>query len=148
MLETLLRFESIMRGNQSRAQTQMDLTNLQNSLTPLEFKSAAQNVCMRYAHAPTVLRRCILWELLSNEFPAPYIRRSVAPGVTLFHDPDVSCANKCIVFAFCSKAHRLMMPTGVFLQLLPSAEVDVVVLSDRSLNHFSLGVPDYAADFL
>jgi hypothetical protein len=66
----------------------------------------------------------------------------------MFHDPDVSCTNKCIVFAFAGKAGGLMIPTGVFLQLLPSADVDVVILNDTTRSHFSRGLPGYAADFI
>jgi hypothetical protein len=148
MLENLSRLESAFgRRTQSFARKQLELMDAQHTMTPLEFKRAGQNLCSRFADAPAVLKNLILWQLLTNEAPTPYVRKPIAPGVTLFHDPDVSCANKCIVFAFCGKAQRLMLPTGVFLQLLPSADVDVLILNDISRSHFVHGLPEYAADF-
>ena len=84
---------------------------------------------------------------MAKEAPARYVRKPITPDVTLFHDPDVERANKCIVFAFCGRARRLMLPTGVFLQLLPYREVDVVILNDPGRNHFARGCGEYASDF-
>jgi hypothetical protein len=104
-------------------------------------------LCGRFASARAALQDLSPSQLLANEAPTPYIRRPIASGVTLFHDPDVPCASKCLVFAFCGVAQRLMIPTGLFLQLLPNTEVDVVVLNDPIRNHFAHGLQEYARGF-
>lgn len=144
----LSRLESILAlGNQSPPWRQMALMDAEHSLTPLEFQRVVRNLCARFPNAQAVLQNLLLAQLLATEAPTPYVRSSIAPDVTLFHNPDVPCVNKSIVIAFCGKAQRLLIPTGVFLQLLPSADVDVVILTDPRRSHFARGLQEYAADF-
>jgi hypothetical protein len=144
----LSRLESVFAiGNQSIASRQQALWDAQQRLTPFEFQLVAQTLGERFAEARVDLQNLLLSQLLAKEAPARYIRKPIAPDVTLFHDPDVDRVNKCIVLAFSGLAHRLMLPTGVFLQLLPYREVDVVILNDPHRNHFAQGCREYASDF-
>jgi hypothetical protein len=146
--EILSRLESLFAaGNQSIAWRQQALLDAEQSLTPLEFQLVTQTLCERFADAQADLQNLRLSQLLAKEAPARYIRRPIAPDITLFHDPDVDRARKCLVFAFCGLSKRLMIPTGAFLQLLPCKEVDVVVVNDPHRNHFAHGCGEYAADF-
>ncbi len=146
--ETLSRLESLFAvGNRSIAWRQQALLDAEQRLTPLEFLLVTQTLSERFTNARADLQNLRLSQLLAKEAPAHYVRRPIAPDVTLFHDPDVDRASKCIVFAFCGRSQRLMIPTGVFLQLLPCGEVDVVILNDPHRDHFARGCGEYAADF-
>jgi len=149
IFETLSRLESVFAlGNQSTTWRQQALLeDAEHNLTPLEFQLVSGTLCERFANAQAALQSLLLTRLLANEAPARYVRQPVAPDVTLFHDPDQDRAKKCIVFAFCGRAQRLMIPTGVFLQLLPRKGVDVVILKDQHGSHFVQGCGEYAADF-
>jgi hypothetical protein len=148
IFEILSRLESLFAdGNQSIAWRQQTLSYAQHCLTPFEFQLVTQTLCERFVNARADLQDLLLSQLLAKEAPARYVRKPIAPDVTLFHDPDVDAAGKCIVFAFCGQANLLMIPTGVFLQLLPYREVDVVILSDPRRNHFAQGCGEYASDF-
>ncbi|HMK31150.1 MAG TPA: hypothetical protein VK473_15815, partial [Terriglobales bacterium] len=104
-------------------------------------------LCEHFANAHAALQSLSLSQLLANEAPTRYVRCPIAPDITLFHDPNIARADKCIIFAFCGKAQRLLIPTGLFLQLLPSTDFDVVLLSDPSQTHFTHGSREYASDF-
>ena len=148
ILETLAQLQSTFAlGNQSLARQQRAVLDVEQNLTPLEFHRVVSDLSNRFANAHAALQSLHLFQLLANEPPTLYVRRPVAPDVTLFHDPNVNYANKCLIIAFCGRAQRLMMPTGVFLQLLPSTDCDVVVLKDPGRNHFLHGSREYAADF-
>ncbi|THD72514.1 MAG: hypothetical protein E7813_03885 [Bradyrhizobium sp.] len=148
IFETLSRLESLFAvGNQSIARRQRALWDAEQCLTPLEFQLVTETFCERFADARADMQNLLLSQLLAKEAPARYVRKPITPDVTLFHDPDVERAKKCIVLAFCGRAHRLMIPTGVFLQLLPCKEVDVVILNDPGRNHFAGGCGEYASDF-
>lgn len=138
---------NLARGARSPARQKQALLNAENSLTPLEFQQAVGDLRDRFAHAQIALEQLHLSQLLANEAPTRFVRRPIAPDVTLFCDPDVSPADKSLIIAFCGKSQRLMISTGVFLQLLPSANCDVVILKDPRRNHFVDGSPDYATDF-
>ena len=148
ILEKISNLESSFAlGNQSPTRRQLALLDAEHSLTPLEFQQVARNLCTRFADAQAALKTLYLSKLLANEAPTRFVRKPVAPDITLFHDPNVTRADKCIIFAFCGKAQRLSIPTGLFLQLIPSKDFDIVVLSDPSRNHFSRGSREYAPDF-
>jgi hypothetical protein len=147
--EALGKLEStFVRGTPSPAEARLALLEVENDLTPLEFHQVAGTIRDRFANARADLDKLRLSELLATEAPARFLRRTFAPEVMLFHDPDISPANKRLVIAFCGKAQRLMMSKSVFLQLLRSTGCDVAILNDPKRNHFVDGSPDYAADFL
>lgn len=149
IFEILSRLESLFAGgDQSLAWKQQALFDAEQCLTPLEFQLVSQTLCERFADAAAALQNLPLSHLLAKEVPARYMRSPIAPDVDLFHNPDVDRAGKSLVLAFCGRAQRLMIPTGLFLQLIPSSEVDVVILSDPHRNHYADGCDGYAADFV
>jgi hypothetical protein len=148
IVEKLSRLQSAFAlGGKSLARRQVALLDAEHSLTPLEFQLVARNLCTHFVDAQAALQNLHLSQLLKDEVPTRYVRKPVAPDVTLFHDPDVTRASKCIIFAFSGKAGRLLIPTGLFLQLVPSTDFDIVVLKDPRRDHFAHGLQEYAEDF-
>jgi hypothetical protein len=134
-------------GNGSFARKQRALLNAEHGLTPLEFQSVTQQLCKRFPNARAELRDLHLSQLLEKESPTPYMSKQLFSGATLFHDPETSCTNKSLVLAFCGQAQRLMIPTGLFLQLLPHKDVDLLILQDSDRTHFAHGLRGYATNF-
>ncbi len=146
--EALARLESeFATGNRSPAEQHLTLLELENALTPQEFSEVTSQIRDRFANAHAVLDKLHLCGLLARQAPARFERKIIAPDVKLFHDPDVSRADKTLIIGFCGKGHRLMLSTGTMLQLLPRGKCDLVVLKDPRRNHFVDGSRDYAPDF-
>ncbi len=123
------------------------LMDAENDMAPLEYQRALResrqladslNAARAWLHLPV---------LLANEPPARYIRRPITPWITLFEDPDVAQEAKCLIFAFCGLGDRLMMGTAVFLQLIPNAAFDVVVMRDPDRTLYEHGSRNYAKSF-
>jgi hypothetical protein len=68
--------------------------------------------------------------------------------VMLFRDPRVGAARKKLIVAFSGACLRLDMPLPSVLQSLPSKQVDVVLLRDRTMRHYLSGIGDYASDMV
>src|SRR5690606_20531600 len=76
--------------------------------------------------------------------PQTYQARDIAPGIFLFAGTTGTRATKSLLLAFSTGMHGLLMPTAFFLQYLPSARFDVLMLQDESRSHFERGIRPYA----
>jgi len=79
--------------------------------------------------------------------PEGFQRMAIHPDVTLYRDPKIGTARKKLIVAFCGARNRLDMPMPAVLQSLPAREVDIVVLRDRTRQHYLNGIGGYAPDF-
>jgi hypothetical protein len=144
--EALAKVQSAFAAGQPPLQRKLALLAIENDLTPLEFQQVIAQVSNRETKAAIAKLR--LARLLRKEAPQAFMRRAIGPNVTLFHNPDIARSDKNLIITFCGKAQRPMISKATFLQLLPSMECDVVILSDPRRNHFVDGVEGYAPDFL
>ena len=117
-------------------------------LTPLEIDA----LCMRGHRLPEHTRAWLnamaSYGGFMNAAPQRFWRRRVSNDIDFYCDPSVPVREKCLVFAFCGSAHRLMMPIPCTLQYLPADRCDVVVLRDQSHMHYMHGIHPYASSFL
>lgn len=72
-------------------------------------------------------------------------RRDLADNATLY-EGEGDGPPRCLVVAFTGIAMRMNVPAPAFLQALPAAACDVVILRDPGRAAFLGGVPGYAAD--
>jgi hypothetical protein len=79
-----------------------------------------------------------------NAEPQAYQAREIAPGMLFFAGGTGKRGTKCLLLAFATGMHGLLMPTACFLQYLPSTRFDVLMLQDKNRNHFEHGIRPYA----
>ncbi|WP_137124696.1 hypothetical protein [Roseomonas sp. HF4] len=72
-------------------------------------------------------------------------RRDLSDNAT-FYEGEGEGSPRCLVVAFTGIAMRMNVPAPAFLQALPAASCDVVILRDPGRAAFLAGVPGYAAD--
>lgn len=77
----------------------------------------------------------------------PYVREAVGDSASLYTHPDLLPADRTLVVAFTGDAHRLMMPTPVFLQHCRARHMDLLLIQDHSRCYFLRGGGGLAADF-
>jgi hypothetical protein len=72
----------------------------------------------------------------------PYERHALAEGATMYAAPGTpdERASRTLVVAFCGDAQRLMMPIALFLQQLPAAKHELMLLVDRTRRFYLGGV--------
>ena len=73
-------------------------------------------------------------------------RRALGEHVTFYEGAAETAAPRSLVFAFTGTALRMNLPAPVFLQALPAASCDVVILGDATRTAFLQGVRGYAPD--
>jgi hypothetical protein len=127
---------------------QRDVHALENILTPWEM--------MRHAERAEAGNCRLLAELLratptvtflqGQQRLEPFARRELSEGATLYTGRGPA-SGRSLMVGFCGKANRLMMPLPVFLQHLPAADWDVLVLKDARRTHFRRGVGGFAGNF-
>lgn len=98
--------------------------------------------------APARAWRDRIMAMLHAVAPAiePFRRRDLAESVTLFEGEAATGVPRCLVVAFTGIAQRMNIPAAAFLQALPAASCDVVLLRDPARAAFLTGVPGYAPD--
>jgi hypothetical protein len=78
--------------------------------------------------------------------PEPYLRRRIAPYMSFYSTPG-GRGRKILLICFKGRAHRLLLPIPVFLQHLPAAEYDVLMLSDPHRLAYIQGLPGIPEGF-
>jgi hypothetical protein len=73
-------------------------------------------------------------------------RRDLSDHASFFEGAGDAGAGRCLVVGFTGIALRMNVPAPVFLQALPAAACDVVILRDPGRAAFLAGVPGYAPD--
>jgi hypothetical protein len=76
----------------------------------------------------------------------PYTRRALGENAMLYEGIASEDASRILVVGFSGVANRMMLPVAPFLQALPAARCDVLVLRDPARTAFLRGVPGYAPD--
>lgn len=79
--------------------------------------------------------------------PEPYEQTELGPDVVLYRS-GLGGTRKRLIITFCGRSHRMMTSWSLFLQHIPAARFDVLILADRTNNHFSDGIAGYAPDFV
>lgn len=79
--------------------------------------------------------------------PEPYVQTALAKDVVLYRS-GLGGSGKSLIIALCGRSHRMMTSWSLFLQHIPAARFDVLILADRTNNHFNDGIRNYAPDLL
>lgn len=117
---------------------------IENAYAPAEIGALIDGLRRRRAAVPegVVQWMAVTEAMLLRDRPRyePYVRHAVAAGATIYAAPgtDDERAARTLVVAFSGDANRLMMPIALFLQHLPAASHEVLLLVDRT-RRFYLG---------
>ncbi len=113
-------------------------------MTPLEYAALRES-------APNLPRELRPWLNRFEHLPKPrmaepqaFRAREIAPEMFFFSSGTGKRGAKCLLLAFATGMHGLLMPTARFLQYLPSTRFEVLMLQDKSRNHFEHGIRPYA----
>ncbi|BBK34872.1 hypothetical protein STHU_55060 [Allostella humosa] len=121
---------------------------LDTVITPREFEAVAGE--MGNGGPPPVtawIERTRRAMLVSGLPTQPYARRSIAGQFWLYFHPDRGPAGRDLIIAFAGDAHRLMLPTPIFLQHCRAETFDLLLLRDPARSYYLKGVEGIADDF-
>jgi hypothetical protein len=76
----------------------------------------------------------------------PYRRHDLAGSASFYEGQGPAGAPRSLVVGFTGVGQRMMVPIAPFLQGLPAARCDVLILRDSSRAAYLAGVPGYAPD--
>jgi len=125
---------------------------IENFFAPAEICALIDGVRERDAAVPEY---CTRWLQNSDESlrgggrpVQPYVRHAYSMGASIYAAPGTPSerASRTLVVAYTSDANRLFMPIGVFLQHLPAATHEVILLVDPSRRFFLGGVTGLGDD--
>jgi hypothetical protein len=74
----------------------------------------------------------------------PFVGQDLAAGATLYRGPGRA---RGLLILFCSKAHRMGLPTPALLQRISAGDWDVLMLRDLAQSHFRHGCEGLADGF-
>jgi hypothetical protein len=131
---------------QSPSRADHILRAIEDGLTPAELQAALPLFDRLTGVARSVCKKSPIISLLRRESPEGYIRTKVAPDVVRFASDKSASQGKSLIVAFCGRSHRLMTSWSHFLQSVPASKFEVVIMADRSNDHFMHGIPGYAPD--
>lgn len=114
-------------------------------LTPAEYRALGARMSGRLEplYADSTVTR-----MQASAEPEPYRRRALAPNAVLYADPSVPTRHKLLAVCFAGRKQRMMIPNVAFLQCLPAARYDILILADPETDHFRRGCQGYAPSFL
>ena len=125
---------------------------LENTLPPAEVCALIDGVRRRGGAVPEGVVR---WMEITDAMlrgggrgVEPYARHPLAEDATMYAAPGTPAerASRTLVVAFCGDARRLMMPIALFLQHLPAASHELVLLMDRTRRFYLGGVAGLGDD--
>lgn len=131
----------------SAASARQAMQALEDGLTPLELQQLLPALEQLPPMAQLASQQSEVLRVLRRTAAQPYRRTEIGPDVALFSAPSVPAERKALLVAFCGRTNRVMLPWSLFLQHLPAALFDVVILTDRSNLHYFDGVAGYATGF-
>lgn len=127
------------------AALQRALRSLEDDLGPAEFLARiGSDATADLARAMAEGR--VATDLRGFQQVQSFLRQPFGPDATLFAGRPHATGRRLLV-AFAGRLHRLMVPTPVFLQRLPAAEWDVLILRDTRQTHFREGCLGLAEGF-
>lgn len=115
---------------------------MEDIFTPLDFAGAMERSGPLADDHP--LARTIIRRQLSSHQPERYRRRTISDGITLYSSLDHPRSQKTLILGWTGRGFRLGLPIVSFVQMLPCAQFDIVVLRDRHDLSFVRGVEGYA----
>lgn len=116
----------------------------ENLLAPAEVVALADRAAELPAPARTWLARLAGMMRRAAPETEPYHRRMLAEHVQFYEGPGGGA--RCLVVGFTGVALRMNLPACVFLQGLPAAACDVLIIGDAARAAFLAGVRGYAPD--
>ncbi|HEY8243401.1 MAG TPA: hypothetical protein VII68_08080 [Casimicrobiaceae bacterium] len=125
---------------------------IENTFAPAEICTLIDGVRERNAEVPEY---CARWLANSDESMRgggrtvqPYVRHSLLPEATMYAAPGTAAerASRTLVVAYTSDADRLFMPIAVFLQHVPAATHEVMLLIDLSRRFYLGGITGMGDD--
>jgi hypothetical protein len=119
---------------------------LENLLTPAEAFALDDQVEALPEGARDWVRRLAQMARRIRPQAEPYRHHALAETVSLYEGEGPAGAPRSLVVCFTGIGERMMVPTAAFLQGLPAARCDVVLLRDTARAAFLCGVPGYADD--
>ena len=137
LFESLRRETSPLRADQT-------FRRIEDTLTPLELSRSLAMFDRLTGVAADVVAKSDILKVLREAAPQRYERRILSEDVAMYAAPGGLKAAKSLIVAFCGRSHRLMTPWSLFLQSIPASAFDVLILADRSNNHFFNGIEGYA----
>lgn len=135
----------------SEARTAFEATkamrSLEDRLTPLELHELLPSLEALSGLAGQARDGSDIVRELRVRPPEPYRQAPLGDDV-VFYQSGLGGAKKSLIIALCGRSHRIMTSWSLFLQYIPAARFDVVILADRTNNHFVDGIKGYAPDLL
>ncbi|MDB5541566.1 MAG: hypothetical protein JWQ89_3293 [Devosia sp.] len=135
-----------LRSAQTASSARHALKALEDDLTPGELAALLTEFDQLSGLAKLACEASIVLPELRRVPAQPFRRRDVASDVAFFSDGLAPAAEKSLIVALCGRSDRLMLPWSLFLQFIPAAMFDVVILADRNRDDYVAGVEGYAPD--
>lgn len=119
---------------------------IENRLAPTEAAALEAQLDSLPEPAHDWVRRVARMARRVRRRPQPYRRHELAETVSFYEGSGPAGVQRSLVIGFTGVGQRMMLPTAPFLQALPAARCDVVILRDPAFTGFLGGVPGYAED--
>jgi hypothetical protein len=133
------------QGCSDKATYRRRIIDLESELSPREMRevwkekeSLPQELASYIAHSVGLMES-------GANYDRPYARRIISDNIQLFSANEHSCS-KYIIVCFCGGLNRMMIPTPIFLQFMPEADCDILMIKDPSRSGFLCGVPGFGRD--
>ncbi|KRB81310.1 hypothetical protein ASE00_15070 [Sphingomonas sp. Root710] len=131
----------------ARAEYLRRLIDLENELSPLEIWDLWQ----RRAELPEAiiapLGRTIKMMMLGAKDLRRFERTTLSENVFLYRGAG-GAGQKTLLIGFGGNVNRLMLPTAIFLQFVPDADYDMLLLRDPTRSGYLRGVPGFGDDLV
>ena len=132
----------------AQCRTEADFYRIQidaeNRLAPAEIAALAAEADRLPEMARAWLKKIMPMLRRAGEVTQPYRRRMLTEHAILYEGPPDGAAPRMLVLGFCGIAMRMNLPAPAFLQALPAASCDVLILADPSRQAFLEGIKGYA----
>jgi hypothetical protein len=109
----------------------------EDRMAPVEYMDWAKG---QGAHDPFGTRA----DLSGQSDLQPFVGQDLGPGGTIYRGPRPA---RGLIIVFCSKAHRMGLPTPALLQRISAGDWDVLMLRDLAQSHFRHGCEGLARGF-
>ncbi|WP_156405469.1 hypothetical protein [Sphingomonas sp. Root710] len=123
------------------------MIDLENELSPLEIWDLWQ----RRAELPEAiiapLGRTIKMMMLGAKDLRRFERTTLSENVFLYRGAG-GAGQKTLLIGFGGNVNRLMLPTAIFLQFVPDADYDMLLLRDPTRSGYLRGVPGFGDDLV
>lgn len=123
------------------------MRSLEDRLTPLELHGLLPSLDALSGLPGAAREDSDIVRELRVHPPEPYVQTALGNDVA-FYQSGHGGSDKSLIVALCGRSHRVMTSWSLFLQHIPAARFDVLILADRSNNHFVDGIEGYATDLL